>query len=40
MFEVAEVFINQLIPFIPGLIAIYILFDFIGDLLPGQKSKY
>lgn len=37
MFEVATTFMTQLIGLIPGLIGIYILFDFIGTLLFGRK---
>lgn len=35
MFEVAEVFMIQLIDWIPSLIGLYVLFDFMGMLLPG-----
>lgn len=37
MFEVATTFMTQLIDLIPGLIGIYILFDFIGTLLFGKR---
>lgn len=33
MFEIISVFLKQLIDFIPGLIAIYILFDLVGGLI-------
>lgn len=33
MFEVASYFLIQLIEWIPGIIAIYVLFDLIGGLL-------
>lgn len=38
MFEVAQQFIIQLIDFIPGLIGLWLLFGFVGDLLFGSKS--
>lgn len=37
MFDVAIQFLSQLIDFMPYLIALYILFDFIGSLLFGQR---
>lgn len=37
MFDVATTFMTQLIDLIPGLIGIYILFDFIGTLLFGRR---
>lgn len=37
MFEVSLQFLEQLITLIPGLLGIYILFDFIGSLLFGKK---
>jgi len=37
MFEVTTTFLNQLISLMPGLIALYILFDFIGSLLFGKR---
>lgn len=37
MFEVALTFLSQMIDLIPGLIGIYILFDFIGTLLFGRR---
>ena len=37
MFDVAVTFINQLIGLLPGLIGLYILFDFIGMLLFGRS---
>lgn len=33
MFDIAMTFLNQLVQLIPGLIALYILFDLIGALL-------
>lgn len=39
MFEVAETFMIQLIDFIPSLIGLYVLFDFLGALLPGNKTR-
>lgn len=33
MFEVATTFLGQLISLIPGLIALFVLFDLIGSLL-------
>lgn len=38
MFEVTKQFIIELIGFIPGLIGLWLLFGFIGDLLFGSKS--
>lgn len=38
MFEVAEVWITQLIDFLPSLIAIYVLFDLMGSLMPGVRD--
>lgn len=35
MFEVAEVFMTQLIGFMPSLIGLYVLFDFLGAFIPG-----
>lgn len=37
MFNVALTFISQLIDLFPGLIGLYILFDFIGMLLFGRS---
>lgn len=37
MFNVALTFISQLIDLLPGLIGLYILFDFIGMLLFGRS---
>lgn len=37
MFDVALQFLEQLIEFMPGLIALYILFDFMGSLLFGKR---
>lgn len=37
MFDVSLAFLGQLIELLPGLIAIYILFDFIGTLLFGRR---
>lgn len=39
MFEVAEVFMVQLIDFMPSLIGLYVLFDFIGMLIPGGSRN-
>lgn len=33
MFEVAEGFLVQLVGLIPAILCIYLLFDFIGNLL-------
>lgn len=38
MFEVAEVFMVQLIDFMPSLIGLYVLFDFLGALIPGGSK--
>ena len=37
MFEVATTFMLQLVDLIVPVIAIYILFDFVGSLLFGNK---
>ena len=37
MFDVALQFLEQLITLMPGLIALYILFDFMGSLLFGKR---
>lgn len=37
MFEFSLTFISQLIELIPGLIGLYILFDFIGTILFGRR---
>lgn len=37
MFDVAITFISQLVDLLPDLIALYILFDFIGMLLFGRS---
>lgn len=39
MFESAETFMIQLIDFIPGLIGLYVIFDFLGALLPGNRTR-
>lgn len=37
MFDCALTFLTQLVSLIPGVIAIYILFDLIGSLLFGKS---
>lgn len=37
MFDVAIQFMLQMITLIPGVFAIYIIFDFIGSLLFGRR---
>lgn len=37
MFEVALQFMQQLITLIPGILGIYLIFDFVGSLLFGKK---
>lgn len=37
MFDIAIQFLSQLIDLIPYLIALYLVFDFIGMLLFGKK---
>lgn len=37
MFEIAITFMKQLVDLIVPVIAIYILFDFVGSLLFGSK---
>lgn len=37
MFDIAIQFMSQLIDIMPVLIALYILFDFIGTLLFGHR---
>ena len=38
MFEVAETFMIQLIDFMPDLIGLYVVFDFLGAFLPGGSK--
>lgn len=38
MFEVAQVFMIQLIDFMPDLIGLYVVFDFLGAFLPGGSK--
>ena len=37
MFEVAIQFMVQLVELIPGVIGIYLIFDFLGSLLFGRS---
>ena len=37
MFDIATQFMIQLIEFMPGVLAIYIIFDFMGSLLFGKR---
>ena len=37
MFEVAREFLIDMAPLLPGIIALYILFDLVGALLFGKK---
>lgn len=37
MFDVSLQFLQQLIGLMPSLIALYVLFDFTGSLLFGQR---
>lgn len=37
MFEISLTFVSQLIDLLPALIALYILFDFVGMLLFGKR---
>ena len=37
MFEIDLTFLEQLVTLIPSLIALYILFDFVGMLLFGRR---
>lgn len=37
MFDVTLSFISRLIDLLPGLIGLYILFDFVGGLLFGRR---
>lgn len=37
MFDVCLQFMSQLIELMPGIIGIYILFDFVGSLLFGRR---
>lgn len=37
MFEIIETLLIQLIDLMPGLIALYVLFDLIGSLLFGKR---
>lgn len=38
MFEVAETFMIQLIDFMPDLIGLYVVFDFLGAFIPGGSK--
>lgn len=38
MFEVAEIFMIQLIDFMPDLIGLYVVFDFLGSFIPGGSK--
>ena len=37
MFEVIHAYLMQLIQLIPSIIGIYVLFDFMGGLLPNNR---
>ena len=37
MFDITLTLLNQLVQLLPGLIALYILFDLIGALLFGKR---
>lgn len=37
MFEVAKIWLIQLIDWIPALIGLYCLFDLMGSLMPGVR---
>ncbi len=37
MFDVSLQFLSQLIDLMPAIIALYVLFDFTGSLLFGQR---
>lgn len=37
MFEISMKFMEQLIDLLPGVIGIYIIFDFMGSLLFGKS---
>lgn len=37
MFEVIKTYMMQFIDLLPGIIGLYILFDFMGSLLPNNR---
>lgn len=37
MFEVIKTYLIQLIDLIPSIIGIYVLFDFLGAMLPNNR---
>lgn len=37
MFEVIKTYMLQFIDLLPGIIGLYILFDFMGSLLPNNR---
>lgn len=37
MFEITLQFMSQLIELIPGIIGLYVIFDFVGSLLFGRR---
>lgn len=37
MFDISLQFLSQLIDLLPGLIGIYVIFDFTGSLIFGRK---
>lgn len=37
MFEVIKTYMMQFIQLLPGIIGLYILFDFMGSLLPNNR---
>lgn len=36
MFEVAQTFMIQFIELMPSIIGLYVLFDFLGEFIPGN----
>lgn len=39
MFDVAKEWLISLIDWLPSLVGLYCLFDLMGSLMPGVKSK-
>lgn len=37
MFEVIKTYLEQLIQLMPSIIGIYVLFDFLGGMLPNNR---
>lgn len=37
MFDVIKTYLTQLIDLMPGIIGLYVLFDFLGGMLPNNR---